>query len=73
MYLPEGSPEVIGEVPPTGSQEASGKPPFKVSAALTSKVISVLLGIISSQNRASQLAPGTPVSRVREVMVPGEI
>jgi len=63
-YLPEGNPEVTGEVPPTKVHE--GVAAFLVNAvsdALTSKVMSVLLGNVSSQNRASHPAPATPVSK----------
>jgi hypothetical protein len=63
-YLPEGNPEVTGEVPPTKVHE--GVVAFlanEVFEALTSKVMSVLLGSVSSQNRAFQVAPATPVSK----------
>jgi hypothetical protein len=54
----------MGEVPPTEDQEGlAASLRNSPLAALASKVMSVLLCSVSSQNRASHLAPGTPVSR----------
>jgi len=64
-YLPEGNPEVTGEVPPTETQEG-GSPESgrnEVLDALTSKVMLVEAGAVSSQNRAFQVAPEIPVSK----------
>jgi len=44
--------------------------PKRASLALTSKVKLVLMGKVSSQNRASHLVPGMPESRTREAIVP---
>ena len=73
MYRPEGSPEVTGEVPPTGVQEGVASP-FKntVLDALTSKVISVFVSRASSQNRLFHTALDTVVSRTWDAIVPGE-
>ena len=63
-YLPEGNPEVTGEVPPTKVHEGVAASLVNaVSDALTSKVMSVLAGSVSPQNRASHFAPAIPVSR----------
>ena len=65
MYLPEGSPEVTGDAPPTEVQEGEAASlANKVSEALTSKVISVPLCSVSFQIRPSHLAPATPVSTI---------
>ena len=57
MYLPEGSPDVIGlfAVPRSVQLGVAASLANEVSEALTSKVMSVLLGSVSSQNRASHL------------------
>lgn len=74
LYLPEGSPEVTGEVPPTEVHEGLASPlANEVSLALTSKVIFVLVGNVLSQDRASHLAPATPASRTSEAIVPEEV
>lgn len=73
MYLPDGNPEVTGEVPPTEIQGkvASGVSlANRVSDTLTSKVISVPESRISSQKKASHLSPSIPVSQTWEAMVP---
>ena len=50
LYLPLGNPEVTGEVPPTEIQEGEAASLVKeVSDALTSKVMSVLAGKVSTQ------------------------
>ncbi len=63
MYLPKGSPEVIGEVPPTEVHEGLASPLAKEpSLALTSKVISVPLCRVSSQERATHVPVVWPPS-----------
>ena len=63
IYRPEGNPEATGEVPPTEAQEgAAASLRNRVSEALTSKVMSVLLCSVSAQDKVYHIAPETPVS-----------
>ena len=71
MYLPEGSPDITGLVPPIEIHEIVISPGAnELALALTSKVMPVLVGSALSQNMASHLAPLTPVSKTREANVP---
>ena len=73
LYLPEGSPDMTGEVPPTLFQDGEASPALNgVSLALASKVISVLLTNVSSQKSMFQIAPAAPVSSTWDARVPEE-
>ena len=73
IYLPEGSPDITGEVPPTEVQEGvAASLRNDVSDALTSNVMSVLACSVSSQNDMFHFAPAIPVSCTCEANVPEE-
>jgi|NGEPerStandDraft_4_1074533.scaffolds.fasta_scaffold64852_1 hypothetical protein len=63
LYLPAGSPEVTGVVPPTDVQDGLGAFFAKdVSEARTLKVMPVPATVVELQNGESQSAPVIPVS-----------